>query len=351
MAPTLPSLVPPAPLLQPSKRGDRSSDVLRSSASRSSIASTRAPSEVSVTLRPSSRCSSRSTRVPSRASRRPPSKSSASSAIAQAEASSIDGNAVATVAASTVKKVLTDISVQRLKEVMNDSSSVVSKHADLQSKVDTLAKLESKKLLPGEMFMRIKPLTLAGLIQENEVAESVFGLCDDDQNSDARSCAPSAVPTVAGSFVSVVAADADTAENCKGYVVYDLREADEYASQHIISALSYPARLLNYDKISRELHKLKSSQTKLIVYHANEALGAAVAAQLVHKGWENTCLLSGGFKEFAERFPELVEDGEIQHRFKSDAPATTAKSRRPPRVPSRRAPRRVSSLQRLPPSP
>lgn len=236
-------------------------------------------------------------------------------------------------------------------EVMNDASSTISQHVDVQSKVDIGAKLESKKLLPGETFMRVKPLTLAGLIQENEVAESVFGLADDDQNLDARSCAPSAVPTIAGSFVSVVAADADTVEDSKDYVVYDVREADEYASHHIISALSYPARLLNHDKISRELHKLKNSQKKLIVYHTNEALGAAVATQLVQKGWENTCLLSGGFKDFAERFPELVEDGEIGDRPKTNAPATTAKSRRPPRAPLRRPHQRVSVLQRLPPEP
>jgi rhodanese-related sulfurtransferase len=243
------------------------------------------------------------------------------------------------------------MSLQRLKETMNDSSSVISKQSGVQSKVDTRAKLESKKLSPGEMFMRIKPLTLAGLIQENEVAESVFGLVDDDQNSDVRSCAPSAVPTIAGSFVSVVAADADMGEDGKGYVVYDLREADEYTSQHIISALSYPATLLNSDKISRELHQLKSSPKKLIVYHTNEALGAAVAMQLVHKGWENTCLLSGGFKEFAERFPELMEDGEMLDRSKTNASVATARSRRPPRVPHRRPSQRVSSLQRLPPSP
>lgn len=267
---------------------------------------------------------------------------------------------------STVKDVRNDINAQRLKEVMSDSGSVfndsgsVFKRADVQSKVSTArttgAKLESKKLLPGEMFMRVKPLTLAGLIQENEVAESVFGLADDDLNEDARSCAPSAVPTIAGSFVSVVAADADTVDDGKDYVVYDLREADEYASQHIISALSYPARLLNYDKISRELHKLKSSQKKLIVYHTNEALGAAVAAQLVHKGWENTCLLSGGFKEFAERFPELLEDGEIPEQPKTGASVTAttmrpSASRRPPRAPTRRRSQKVSSLQRLPPSP
>lgn len=224
---------------------------------------------------------------------------------------------------------------------MNDSSRRIPKYANVPSKLHTGAKVEPKKLMStrqvsqrhDEIFKRVKPSTLACWIQENEVTESVFGLVDDDKNWEARSDAPSAVPTITGSFVSVVAADADSADDPKDYVVYDMREAEEYASQHISSALSYPAALVNRDKISLELHKLKNSKKKLIVYHTNEALGAAAAAQLVQKGWENTCLLSGGFQDFAERYPELLEDGKIPDQPKTRSSAKSTSSSRPPRVP------------------
>jgi centrosomal protein CEP41 len=221
------------------------------------------------------------------------------------------------------------------------------KYANVETKLNSGATVDQKKMMSAqavaqrrnEIFKRVKCSTLARLIQENEVAESVFGLVDD--NKDVRdnassatagtipqSNAPSAVPTVAGSVVSVVATDADTVDGSKDHVIYDLREADDYNSHHISSALSYPATLLNRDKISPELYKLKSSPKLLIVYHTNEALGAPVATQLVQKGWENTYMVSGGLDEFAQSYPELV-DGEIPDRPRTGASAVSkAGSRR-----------------------
>lgn len=45
----------------------------------------------------------------------------------------------------------------------------------------------------------------------------------------------------------------------------------------------------------------------IIVYLADERIGAQVATQMVEKGIENTVLLTGGIEQFLEDFTELVE--------------------------------------------
>lgn len=218
----------------------------------------------------------------------------------------------------------------------NVESRLSSGGAQSKSAAPVSAQAVSKRR--DEVFKRIKCSTLARLIRDSEVAESIYGLAEGDDECDDRSSvrasvaasqsvAPTAASsvTVAGSVLSVVQTDAETVDGMKDHVVYDLREAEDFNSHHITTALSYPATLLNRDKITPELYKLKSSEKILVVYHKDDSLGAPVATQLVQRGWENVYLLSGGLDDFAEGYPELI-DGDVPARPKTGMSAVSGRA-------------------------
>merc|ERR1719181_2528082 len=85
------------------------------------------------------------------------------------------------------------------------------------------------------------------------------------------------------------------------YLVLDLRTEAEFAACHLVQARSFPQRLLMQDKSTVELHRFRNRDGKLIIlYDDDERLAAAAAQQLVHRGFENIFVLSGGLSVFAE---------------------------------------------------
>merc|ERR1719465_381177 len=202
-----------------------------------------------------------------------------------------------------------------------------SKFAHITSSINTGSKAGSKGEAPtnnavakrrNEIFKRAKLSTLARLIKENEVSESVFALADPDDRGDAVSTsavvrAPASVSQAAsavsatGSVISVIESDIGYMEN-PDFVLFDLREEDEFMKSHISSALSYPATNIGRDKFSPELFRMKSQRDKIIiVYHEDDRICAPFATQLVQKGWDNIYVLSGGITEARESYPEIIE--------------------------------------------
>merc|ERR1719261_1877359 len=212
----------------------------------------------------------------------------------------------------------------------NDLSKRVpvnKKFANITSSINTGQKAGSQGDAPtnnavakrrNEIFKRAKLSTLARLIKENEVSESVFALAVYDDRGDAVSTsavvrapasvsqAPTAV-SATGSVISVIESDIGYMEN-PDFVLFDLREEDEFMKSHIASALSYPATQIGRDKFSPELFRMKSQRDKIIiVYHEDDRTCAPFATQLVQKAWDNIYVLSGGISEARESYPEIIE--------------------------------------------
>ena len=89
------------------------------------------------------------------------------------------------------------------------------------------------------------------------------------------------------------------------YLILDLRTPEDFEACHLLQARSFPQRLLMQDKSTVELHRYRNAEGKLIVlYDDCERLAAAAAHQLVHRGYENVFVLTGGLASFGEKFPD-----------------------------------------------
>eukprot|EP00448_Togula_jolla_P038988 CAMPEP_0170646128 /NCGR_PEP_ID=MMETSP0224-20130122/43462_1 /TAXON_ID=285029 /ORGANISM="Togula jolla, Strain CCCM 725" /LENGTH=214 /DNA_ID=CAMNT_0010977419 /DNA_START=31 /DNA_END=675 /DNA_ORIENTATION=- len=198
------------------------------------------------------------------------------------------------------------------------------KYAHVTSSLDTGA--SAKKQQPvvssaaalkrrDEIFKRIRPATLARMLEERDVNESVFAL--------------GSVAGDRGSQSSVVEATATDGD----LVLLDLRDADEYEVCHLPKAESYPATKINRDQFIPELLRCKRDpKIILVVYHKDEQATAAVATQLVQKGWETVYALNGGFEEMVQSYPEVLQ-GEVPDRPETGGTSRssrTAKSRAKP---------------------
>jgi len=231
------------------------------------------------------------------------------------------------------------------------------KYAHVGSNIDTGATAKNVSVVStsatakkrNEIFKRIKCSTLARLLEEREVNESVYALGSVPEDNEAVSVssvkaskAPgigygaASVATAAtcqsavGSVVSVCDSDMTVDQN-RDLVLLDLRDETMFGQCRLPMAISYPATMINRDQFTAELHRCKRDASKLlVVYHTNDATTAGVATLLAQKGWENVHALSGGFEEMASSYPEVFE-GEMPERPATGASAAsnrTSASRR-----------------------
>mmetsp|Transcript_48176 Transcript_48176/g.112502 ORF Transcript_48176/g.112502 Transcript_48176/m.112502 type:complete len:238 (+) Transcript_48176:56-769(+) len=217
------------------------------------------------------------------------------------------------------------------------------KYAHIASSIDTGATAKKEKLHSAnvtakrkdEIFKRIRAATLVRLLQDREVAESVYALGPGSEYGDRASASsvmaskagPAAplsvasVSSVAGSVVSIVETDTTVSE-ARDLVLLDVREGNEFEQCHLPLAVSYPAPKINRDQFIPELLRCKRDPSKLlVVYGANEQSSIGVAKLLVEKGWENVHALTGGFEEILQSYPEVLE-GTVPER-----PLTTSTTR------------------------
>ena len=65
---------------------------------------------------------------------------------------------------------------------------------------------------------------------------------------------------------------------------------------------------LNQDKTIPELFKVRNKEGKqIVVYSSDERAGVQCASAMVDRGYENTCLLTGGWEQFKNDFATLIE--------------------------------------------
>jgi len=126
------------------------------------------------------------------------------------------------------------------------------------------------------------------------------------------------VGSVAGSVVSVIDTDT-TVDEARDLVLMDLREPTEFETCRLPLAVNYPASRISRDQFSPDLFQCKKDPDKLlVVYHRDDQTSASAATMLVHKGWDCVYVLSGGFAEVAQNYPEVMQ-GEVPDEFVSDS--------------------------------
>lgn len=213
------------------------------------------------------------------------------------------------------------------------------KYSHVGSNIDTGASAKNQSVTSSsatakkrnEVFKRIRCATLARMLEEREVNESVYALAPVAEDGDGVSVssvkaskaggAPTMVTAMTsatcasavGSVISVCDTDT-TIDQARDLVLLDLRDENMYDACRLPMALSYPATKINRDQFIPELTRCKRDLSKLlVVYHTNDSTTAGVATLLAQKGWENVHALSGGFEEMASSYPEVFE-GEIPER-------------------------------------
>jgi len=248
------------------------------------------------------------------------------------------------------------------------------RYAHVRSNIDTGATARKQHVTSAaavarqrdEIFKRIRPGTLVRLLQERDVCESIYAHgpgsdagCGNSTSSVAAVKAGRAAPTpsvasissIAGSVVSIVDSDT-TVDQSRDLVLLDLREERDFEQCRLPLAVSYPAARINRDQVSLELYHCKRDASKLlVVYHDNDQSSAAVATLLVQKGWETVHVLSGGFEEMLQSYPEVLQ-GQPPERPRSSGaslrPRSSAASvRSSPPVSAAARPSRSSSSSRV----
>ncbi|UJR22038.1 hypothetical protein I4U23_025106 [Adineta vaga] len=117
------------------------------------------------------------------------------------------------------------------------------------------------------------------------------------------------------------------------YLIVDLRDKDEFRTNHIVSAHHYPAAMLSRcsNNESRELLLYKNHKGKIIVlYDEDERIAPQAATVMMERGYNNIFLLSGGLKYAVQKFPRGLLTGTCPVSWTSSATSrTSSKPKRP----------------------
>ncbi|CAF1086912.1 unnamed protein product [Adineta steineri] len=120
------------------------------------------------------------------------------------------------------------------------------------------------------------------------------------------------------------------------YLIVDLRDKDEFRTNHIVSAHHYPAAMLSRcsNNESRELLIYKNHKGKIIVlYDDDERIAPQAATIMMERGYNNIFLLSGGLKYAVHKFPRGLLTGTCPLSWTTSSASRTsssAKTKRPP---------------------
>ena len=173
------------------------------------------------------------------------------------------------------------------------------KYNGVQSKINSgttihkIQQISAKEYIKrrDEQYNRVGPISLYELFEEYEPKfdESVTGIVQENYG---------------GPRIVTYSEQEEVHEDERPYLVLDIRSPQQYEAGHISAAINFPVMMLNQDRITPELYKFKNREdTLIIVYCDDESKSRAAAQMLIQKSYENTSLLSGGFYEFADRFP------------------------------------------------
>ncbi|CAM9279493.1 unnamed protein product, partial [Ectocarpus sp. 12 AP-2014] len=150
-----------------------------------------------------------------------------------------------------------------------------------------------------EPYFRLTPSQLNELLSEYEQQDQQEGVQDFRDHID---------PDHHGPKVVEYEPDAKPSYN-RPYLVLDVRTPEEFKRCRIVQARSFEAKLLNQDRMTPELYMYKNREGGLVILYSNDDADACHAARtLIHRGFDNIFVLSGGLVAFArEGFQSFVE--------------------------------------------
>eukprot|EP00752_Nemacystus_decipiens_P008894 g7939.t1 len=97
------------------------------------------------------------------------------------------------------------------------------------------------------------------------------------------------------------------------YLILDVRPPEDYRGCHVVQARSFEAKLLNQDRMTAELHTYKNREGGLVVLYSNDDAEACQAARtLIHRGFDNVFVLSGGLVAFARGGYRCFVEGDVE---------------------------------------
>ncbi|CAM9299433.1 unnamed protein product [Heterosigma akashiwo] len=173
--------------------------------------------------------------------------------------------------------------------------------SDVESKIDTGLNANNVRVISAaeylkrqdELFFRLTPTQMMNLFAEYEVD----GHEEVHENTGGWD----------GPRMVTIEAD-EKPQYQRPYIIFDLREIDEYRQCHILQARNHPFRLLNQDKMSAEMYQFKNKDGHLIILYDNDTSIVQQAAHVMcTRGFDNIYILSGGLYAFSERHPQYVE--------------------------------------------
>ena len=186
--------------------------------------------------------------------------------------------------------------------------------------------------------MRIRPSTVAMMIQKLGHTESIYNLGGNEENWDNESLhslamtefsmASSVAPSDAGSVVTVDVANLGVSADSE-FLLVDVRDEEEFEKYHIKDSVNFPAPNITRDRVSAELHRFRNAFGKMIIiYHFDERPGIDAASKFADKGYENIYLISGGIEVFAARNRSMIEGTELPPERKPEKTRKTGSSTR-----------------------
>ncbi|KAJ1631369.1 Rhodanese-like domain-containing protein, partial [Pavlovales sp. CCMP2436] len=95
-------------------------------------------------------------------------------------------------------------------------------------------------------------------------------------------------------------------------LLLDVRPVEAFEKWHIRGAVSYPPAQLSHstNNLPKDIYYFKGERdsSKMVVLYDDDGLSATRAGNhLVQQGVDNTYVINGGLKEFAPRFPRMLE--------------------------------------------
>jgi rhodanese-related sulfurtransferase len=104
-------------------------------------------------------------------------------------------------------------------------------------------------------------------------------------------------------------------------MLFDLRSADEYTACHITGAQSFPAATAHHsvNNTPPSMMQFINKENKMIVfYDTDEKVASQTANGFYERNVENIYVLTGGFPEFGDMYPELLSaplPADVQQRL------------------------------------
>ncbi|KAH0794097.1 centrosomal protein [Histomonas meleagridis] len=197
------------------------------------------------------------------------------------------------------------------------------RYEDLKPVVDSgmtvpkyIEKLKNR-LPKGEIFRRIRPQKLVDLLAAYDYELQEKARLESSQESTSDLEDNSNVPSYHHMHSSITFNDEQPNRSTSTpssqidcpFILYDVRDEEEYENCHIKNAKWYPKSRLSRatGQFTSEVLSYKSQPDKMIVLYCDYGELSAEAAQMfAERGFDNIFLLHGGLAEFASEFPNLV---------------------------------------------